>query len=450
MRRILPKSIFNLAQSASAPIYAVGGVVRDFLLGNTASNSNLDFDICAPILADELISLAIPHGFTVKSVFKNTQTVKLQDAEGNNFEFSSFRSDKYIRGVHTPVETVFTTDILLDAKRRDFTANAVYYHLQAEEFVDPLQGKLAILEKRLSTVDNANKVFGEDGLRLLRLARFAGQLGFSPDEECLLGAKNNAHLIKDIAPERVFAELNAMLCADLRFGVKDGHYRALCVLDKTRVLDYLLPELTLGRGMKQRPDFHKHDVLEHSLRAVLYASPSVRLSALLHDIAKPFCKLRDGNSYAHPQEGARIAKEVLQRWKAPKKTVEEVSSLVETHMYDFNCQTKETKLKKFFVENQKLLPSLLLLKQADFSACTDDLSPAPTCVRWQNLLQKMKEEGAPLSLRELAVSGKDLLALNIPQKEISTVLSRLLLHAACNPKDNKIERLLLLATRICP
>ena len=448
MRRILPNSIFILAQNSQKPIYAVGGIVRDFLLGATSFNQNLDFDICAPMSADEFILLAQSLDFTVKSVFKNTQTVKLQDTQGNNFEFSSFRSDKYIRGVHTPIETVFTTDILLDAKRRDFTANAVYYHLQAEQFVDPLQGKKAILEKRLSTVDNANKVFGEDGLRLLRLARFAGQLGFSPDQECLLGAKNNAHLIEDIAPERIYTELCAMLQADLRFGVQDGHYHALCVLDQTRVLDYLFPALALGRGMQQRPDFHKYDVLEHSLRAVLYAPPSVRLAALFHDIAKPFCFLRDGNSYAHPQEGARIARESLQRLKAPKKTVEEVCALVETHMFDFNCQTKENKLKRFFVEHSALLPSLLLLKQADFSACTDDLSPAPTCVKWENLLQKMQREGAPLTLRDLNISGKDLLALDIPKSQIASVLHRLLLHAACNPKDNQKERLLLLATRI--
>ncbi len=446
MRTILPKHLIELANACEKPLFVVGGAVRDFLAGLTLrAKAAQDWDICSPMRFEEFTQTAQALGFVIKSVFKNTGTVKLKDPEGIEYEYSSFRSDRYVRGTHVPVETFFTDDILLDARRRDFTCNAVYFHIRENAFSDPLNGIPAIEEKRLTAVAPAKKVFGEDGLRLMRLARQAAQLGFSPDCECLQGASENASLIDDISPERIFTELCAILTADEKYGVKDGHYRGLKLLEQTGVLARIIPELALGKGMKQRADFHKYDVLEHSLRAVLYAEKQVRLAALLHDIGKPFCSLKDGNSYAHHEEGARIAKEVLTRLKAPKTMLERIPALVEWHMYDFNCQTKENKLRRFFVAHYPLLDDLLALKQADFSACTDDLSIAPTCERWRELLAKMQAENAPLTLKQLALSGKDLLELGIPAKRISEVLQALLLHAACNPKDNTKERLKKLA-----
>ena len=182
-------------------------------------------------------------------------------------------------------------------------------------------------------------------------------------------------------------------------------------------------------------------MLEHSLRAAAYAEERVRLAALLHDVGKPFCTLRDGNSYAHPQEGARIAKELLSRLKAPKKLIQRIPALIEWHMYDFDCKTSENKLRRFFVTHLDILEDLLLVKQADFSACTDDFSVAPTCKRWTELLEKMKAENAPLRIKDLALSGKDILDLGIPEQHIATVLNALLLHAAVQPADNEKQRL---------
>ena len=445
MQRILPEKLKILASSAPVPVFVVGGSVRDFLCGVTPKNGGYDWDICSTISTDEFVALAQSHSFTVKSVYKNTGTIKLKDSDGIDYEYSRFRSDKYVRGMHVPVEIFFTDDISLDARRRDFTCNAVYYDIKNGSYLDPLNGIRAIQEKRLTTVAPAQKVFGEDGLRLMRLARQGAQLGFTPDAECLIGATDNARLIDDISPERIFTELLSILTADKKYGVKDGQYHGLKLLEQTGVLARILPELTLGKGMSQRPDFHKYDMLEHSLRAALYADERVRFAALLHDIGKPFCFLRDGNSYAHPQEGARLAGEILTRFKAPKKLIAETQTLVELHMYDFDGKTKDNKLKRFFVENAPALEKLLLLKQADFSACTDDLSIAPTCVRWNALLAKMQAENAPLTLKQLAITGKDLLMLGIPPAEISTVLNGLLVHAAIHPTDNTKPRLCRLA-----
>ncbi len=439
MRAILPEKLVSLALSCPKPLYVVGGFVRDFLGKLHAKNA--DIDICGSMLAEDFSAYAQKAGLVPQAVYKHTGTVKLSDGLGNDFEYTCFRSDKYVRGEHTPAEIYFTEDITLDARRRDFTANAVYYDIAKDSFVDPLGGIKAIEEKRLTTVDTSEKVFGEDGLRLMRLARFAGQLGFIPDDACLAGATKNACMIEDISPERIYAELMQILLADQKYGVKDGHYQGLLVLEKIGVLEKLMPELTAGKGIAQRADFHRYDMLFHSLRAVKYAHPSVRLAALLHDVGKPFCHQRDGNSHEHPKEGEPIARAILTRLKAPKKTIEQVCDLTLWHMYDFNCQTKEPKLRRFFVDHYPLLEELILIKQADYSGCMDDTSVAPTVKRWKQLLAKMKNEGAPLRLKDLAVGGQDLIHL-VPAPMISKTLQELLYHAACFPKDNKKEKLL--------
>ncbi|MBQ4269330.1 MAG: HD domain-containing protein, partial [Clostridia bacterium] len=399
------------------------------------------------ISANVFSQTAKQSGFTVQAVYANTGTVKLKDADGNDFEFAAFRSDKYVRGKHVPDEIFFTDDILLDANRRDFTANAVYYDIVANRFVDPLNGIPAIREKRLTTVDRAEKVFGEDGLRLMRLARQAAQLGFSPDAECLNGAKRNAKLIADVSAERIFTELTAILRADEKYGNPNGPFEGLTLLLKTGVLDVILPELALGNKMAQRADFHKYDVLIHSFKAVTYAAPEIRLAALLHDVGKPFCALRDGNVHAHPIEGERIAEEILLRLKAPKKATERIKLLVRYHMYDFDCKTKESKLRRFFIDRRDLLDDLMKLKQADFSGCMDDTSVCPTNQKWQTILAKMQAERVPFTTKELNVSGADLLTLGIPPRFIALILKEFLLHLALNPRENEKERLLTLAPK---
>ncbi len=444
MQKILPKTLLLLAQKLPAPLYVVGGSVRDFLADLTP-NSDRDWDICSTLAPETVAKTATELGFAIKAVYKNTGTLKLTDSEQTNYEYTRFRSDKYVRGTHTPVEIYFTKDIALDARRRDFTCNAVYYDIKNDSYLDPLNGISAVKEKRLTTVAPAEKVFSEDGLRLMRLARLSAQLNFTPDTQCVLGATQNCRLIKDISPQRIFTELTALLYADEKYGVTQGQYIGLQLLDKTKVLAELFPALALGKNMSQRADFHKYDVLEHSLRAVKYADKKVRFAALFHDVGKPFCTIRDGNSYAHPQEGARITEEVLCSLSAPKRLIEETKTLVALHMYDFNCQTSEKKLRRFFAENVVILEKLMLLKQADFCACMDDLSIAPTCLRWQKLLAKLREENAPLTLKELAVNGNDLLAIDIPKQKISILLKALLSHAVTQPQDNEKEKLSRLA-----
>ncbi|MDE6597933.1 MAG: HD domain-containing protein [Clostridia bacterium] len=446
MKITLPEKLKNLANSCPFPLYVVGGYVRDALAG--LKSENCDIDICAPVSADEFCSAAKKCGATVNAVYRNTGTVKLS-LEGEEYEFASFRSDEYVRGVHNPVKTFFTDDIYLDARRRDFKCNAVYYDIKGESFSDPLGGIDDIQNKRISTVAEAEKVFGEDGLRLMRLARQSAQTGFIPTADCLDGAKRNAKLIADCSAERVYAELNAILHSDEKYGVKYAQYAGFKILDDTRVLDVILPELTLGRGMAQRAEFHYHDVLEHSLRAVKYADGSVRLAALMHDIGKPYCMKTNGNYHGHEVESERISADVLHRLKAPKKLADEVAKLAALHMYDFSLDAREIKVRRFIVRNLSYLEKLLFLKQADFSACRDDLTEAPTVTKWKAIYKKMQDEGAPLDLKGLDVRGNELIEAGVPAAKTGEVLQFLLEECAVNPSYNEKQFLIKRALSLC-
>lgn len=437
---LVPENLKNLADVCQFSLYIVGGSVRDFFAGYPIGSS-ADWDISAAAPEDALLEAAAKTGFAAKAVYRNTGTVKLSAGDGEDYEFTRFRSDKYVRGVHVPVATEFTDNITLDARRRDFSANAVYFDLKAKAFCDPLGGIDDIKRRTLRTVAPAEKVFGEDGLRLMRLARIAAQTSFSPDEECLAGAARNADLIGDIAPERIYTELVLLLHSDLKHGDETAPYRGLTLLKETGVLARILPELAAGDGMLQRSDYHKYDVLEHSLRCVRYSPPDIRFAALLHDVGKPYCFTRDGNFYGHPEEGARIAEEILARLKAPKKLIKETAELVLLHMRDFNLQMKESKVRLTIVDNFPLLEKLLALKQADFSACRDDLSPAPSVLKWREILSKMEEEGAPRTLKELKIDGKTLQKCGMPPAKTGEALNFLLRYAALDSARNTEEHL---------
>ncbi|MGN0824448.1 MAG: CCA tRNA nucleotidyltransferase [Candidatus Coproplasma sp.] len=444
MKIRVPQKLNMLAAALTKPLYVVGGVCRD-TLANLHSGT-LDWDICAPLSAETVANAAQSVGINVVSTYKNTGTVKME-ADGESFEYTCFRTDKYVRGTHVPVSVCFTEDMALDARRRDFKCNAIYYDILKGEFCDPLGGIDDIESRRLTTVAAPQKVFGEDGLRLMRLARIAAQTGFTPTQECLDGAIANAYLIKDVAAERIWAELNAILSADAKYGNRGGQYTGLKLLKEIGVLEIILPELTLGDKMEQRSDFHDHDVLEHSLRAVLYAPLQIRLAALLHDVGKPYCLINYGKYSRHDEAGRRISLEICSRLKVASKLAERVSQLVGLHMYDLSCAASENKVRKFIVNHFAVIDELLMLKQADYSACKDDLSVAPCVKKWKTIIERMKAEGVPFTLKQLAVRGSDLIESGLSAGQVGKTLNFLLEQAAMGCVPNQKEKLLIFALR---
>lgn len=447
---MLPKfdeNLILLAGRLGKPLYAVGGYVRNALLGYAGT----DIDLASALSDEELYPALESAGFTVEAVYKRTGTVMFRGSDGTHYEHTRFRAEKYKSGGgHTPEVTYPTEDIAEDARRRDFKCNAVYYDIAAKTYVDPLGGIHDIKNKILDAVTEPEKVFRSDGLRLMRLCRFAGELGFTPTDGVMSAAKKYADNIRDISPERIYDELIKILLSDgkYEFSPKYAQYRALKILHETGVLSHIMPELTLGDGMAQRSDFHDYDVLEHSLRTVMYADKSIRLAALLHDVGKPYAMTEHGAYATHAADGKRIAREILTRLKAPKCVTEEVCRLVGAHMLDIDLAARESKVRRYIAEYSDILDKLLLLKQADYSACKDDLSAAPAVVKWRAVYEKMKAENAPFIVSELKINGDDLKALGFSGREIGETLKTLFFNALINPKLNDREKLTAAAKRL--
>ena len=442
----LPKNLIALAHSLSSPLYIVGGFVRNFLIDKTIST---DIDLAGNITLEELKDKISACQLSIVAEYKKTGTLVLSDGD-RKYEFTAFRTEEYKGGEHTPFSTTFTSDILKDALRRDFKCNAVYYDIVNKKIVDPLgNGVENIKNKILDTVDTPEKVFMHDGLRLMRLARFAGELMFTPTEAVMLGAYKYRENIKEISGERIFSELLKILSSDTAYAFSDpkGHYLGLKILDETRVLDLILPELTDGRNMAQRADFHLYDVLEHSLRSVLHADKKVRLGALFHDIGKPFCFRRDGYYYAHFSEGEKIAERVLLRLKADKQTIKEIKFLVREHMVDLDCSLIINKVRRFIVKNHDRLEELMLVKQADFRASLEKHDIAPTLIKWDRIYKTMLTDGTPFTLKDLKISSKTLMEIGFKDKEIGKELNKLFDFAILNPTKNDSETLVNLATK---
>ncbi len=434
--------LINLASKLSKPLYAVGGCVRNFLINGTLSG---DVDLAGDIDLDQLTTAINEVGFKVLAEYNRTGTLVFGDDYQKRYEFTTLRKEEYLQGGgHTPYLVERTHSLLEDALRRDFKCNAVYYDLKTGSIVDVLGGVDDIKNRRLDTVTTPKEVFSHDGLRLMRLARFCAELNFKPTPQVLEGARLYADNIKDISVERIYAELTQMLCSDTKYPFSDqkGHYTALKILDDTRVLDRIIPELTLGRGMKQRSDFHDHDVLEHSLRCVLYAPSQIRLAALLHDVAKPFCMIRDGRYHFHAVEGENLARQVLKRLKAPERVIGLVTRLVKNHMLDMKLDVREIKIRRFIVENADLYDELLMVKQADYSACKDDLAECPTVTRWKQVYKSMLESKTPFSVKQLKISAEDLIQAGYKGEQIGKQLSKLLELCVENPQANDRDRLL--------
>lgn len=441
----LPRLI-ELSNLLEQEIYVVGGFTRNYLINKTISK---DVDICSPVQAEIVKSAVLKLNGVIKAEYKRTGTIKFS-LEDFDFEYTSFRTDLYLKGEHKPYKTIFTDSIIQDAKRRDFRCNAVYYGVKSGKFYDPLGGIKDIKRKILNTVKAPKKVFCFDGLRLMRLARFAGELGFKPTKRVVCAAKKYSYNLQDVSKERIREELEKILVADQKhsFSPKNGHYVALSILRKANLLKEFLPELNLGNKMGQRRDYHKYSVLEHTFKTVEYAPKEIRLFALLHDVGKPYCKINNGKFSNHDGQGARFTREILKRLKFPTKTILTAEKVVKNHMFNVKTNRTEKEKRLFLVENKDILQYLLPLINADYLAGKPKEKVSKNYLELKGLLEKMQREGTPFSVKELNVSAIDLLEIGILEKDLAKMLKILLNCVVDNSIINERQSLVKKAKEI--
>lgn len=420
------KHIINTLQAAGYEAYAVGGCVRDCILGREPE----DWDITTSAGPEEVKKL-FPR--TVDTgIVHGTVTVMLQK---DGFEVTTYRIDgEYEDGRH-PKEVIFTADLQEDLRRRDFTINAMAYN-EREGLVDLFHGTDDLKAGIIRCVGDAKERFTEDALRMLRAVRFSGQLGFSIEKSTKLAMKMLAHNLEYISAERVQAELVKLAVSP--------HPDSLRTAYETGLTAVILPELDAVMEMPRKNPQCKDSVGEHTLCSMAAVAPDkiLRLTVLFHDFGRPFERTADKEEKeAHGEISGKIAKRILNRLRFDNDTTDKVTILVKYHDYYIEETPKGVRTLASRI-GRELFPMLLAVRKADLSAGGgyDKRENPETLAHLEVLYEDILKKKECLTLKELAVSGQDLIAAGMrPGREMGDTLKRLLElvleSPECNTKD---------------
>lgn len=429
----LPSQIVQLAQlfNQSTPLYLVGGVVRNYLLGLPLS----DFDVASCASSEEVKNYLKDSQYRITAEYPRTGTL-LIECDGIKLEYTSFREDSYPinSGTHTPAVVTFTRDLRVDALRRDFTCNALYYDIVKDEIIDVVGGVKDIENRVLRTVREGEKTLREDALRIMRMVRFAMQLGFTVDAETFASSKKYANGLKEISVERVQEELMGIINAPDKYGAKKMDGTPVLPSDGIRMLvdcgamQYIIPELLDGIGMEQNTKYHVYDVYNHILKTLDNCPRDIRLAGLMHDIAKPILQHRQGNMYGHDREGKKVAEKILTRLKFPMRDIERVSKLVSLHMFNLDNKAKDSTIRKFIAENYQYVDDYIALRIADGKASREEHFDRTSIDHILAIRDQMLADNVPLTVADMEINGEDMLRAGYKGKEIGIVLYNLLLE----------------------
>ncbi|MBQ9121295.1 MAG: HD domain-containing protein [Clostridia bacterium] len=410
------RAIFTL-EAAGHEAYAVGGCVRDALLGCPIH----DVDVATsapPSLVKEVFA-----GFPVieTGIKHGTITVRI---DRNPIEITTYRSDgSYADGRH-PDSVSFGCSLAEDLARRDFTVNAMAYHPE-RGLVDRFGGREDLSHRLIRCVGDPQRRFEEDALRVLRALRFSSVLDFDIEPKTEDAIHALATHVSLVSVERITAELTRLL-----IGVRAGRI----LREFSDVIGVFLPEILPAVGFDQHNYHHKYNVLDHIAAVVdaAPADPTLRLAALLHDIAKPLCFTTDGEGvghfYGHATLGAKLAEEILRRLRYDNRTVEEVTRLVRYHDGPIEAEKKAVRRKLARLGEENFF-RLIALQRADCMGQADWLRDR---LAHYDVLEKIAKEICAaeecLSVSKLAVNGHDLMAEGYQGRAIGEAL-RILLDA---------------------
>lgn len=466
---ILPKNvsyIINKLEEEGYEAYAVGGCVRDTMLGREPE----DWDITTSAKPLEIkrifkktIDTGIQHG---------TVTVMLDHI---GYEVTTYRIDGEYEDSRHPKSVEFTGNLKLDLERRDFTINAMAYNDTAG-LVDEFDGERDLKDGIIRCVGNTGKRFDEDALRMLRAVRFSGQLGFEIEPNTRQAIVDKAGNLGKISAERIRVELTKLLAS------KDaGQIREAYRTGMTRIF---LPELDNMMEVEQYNPHHIYTVGEHCIRSVEIMNSFFGLSSgkwdetiipdevqrtaenlaqkmsrkqhdilvltmLLHDIAKPVVMTKDedgvGHFYGHPQKSEEMARNIMKRLTFDNETVSTVRKLIRFHDYrmEGRCRPLRHAVSKIGVD---IMPMLFLVQYADILAQNPD--------KFEDKLLRQKEayyaynsiikDKSPLSIKDLAVTGKDLIEAGVtPGPGLGKMLERLLEYVLDEPDKNEKGHLIM-------
>ncbi len=412
--------------------YLVGGCVRDVLLGREPQ----DYDIAAAASPEKLIQTFAGYRTVETGARFGTLTVLVQ---GHPVEITSFRRDgKYTDGRH-PDRVEFTDSLTEDLARRDFTVNAMAYRPDTG-LIDPFHGEEDLRRGVLACVGNPHARFSEDALRILRAMRFCSILGLSPDPELVAAADACSPQLAEISVQRIFSELEKFLCGRLAGQVMRQFVKPLCTV---------IPPLEKAVGFDQKNPHHIYTVYDHIAATVEACPPQriLRLTMLLHDIAKPYVMTEDANGVrhfrGHQERGAQMAREILTHLGCDRRSIEKVCRLIRWH--DLRPTSDRVSIHRYLLQvgyEDALL--LIHVRRADLSAQApayhDQFSQIDAT---EKMIRRLQREGAPVDVGGLAINGEDLMNIGIqPGPQLGRLLTALLDAVAGGEVENEKKALL--------
>ena len=448
MNLILPenvKFIIKTIEAAGYEAYAVGGCVRDSLLNREPE----DWDITTSAKPAE-----------VKSLFRRTFDTGLKHGtitvllDNINYEVTTYRVDGVYEDKRRPSDVTFTSSLSEDLKRRDFTINAMAYN-ERDGLVDLYDGLKDIAAKVIRCVGEAGERFDEDALRLMRAVRFSAQLGYAIEEKTKEAIIAKAADINHISAERIRVELVKLITSP--------NPDFLRVVYEVGLTTHFFPEFDACMQTGQNHPHHCFNVGEHILHSMkaIEADKVLRLTMMFHDIAKPLTKTvneKTGNDSfkGHSNKGADIARDVMRRLKFDNDTVDKVYHLVLTHDYDIDLNPDfdhlgGIKIAEKYVRRaisrigEDLYPLYLKIHAADVAAQSDYMKEEKLIflAELNRVYEHILAEAPCLKLKDLAITGNDLITAGIPKgKKIGQTLNMLLDDVIDNPEHNTKEYLL--------
>lgn len=416
----MPKNVdtaINLLQSAGFEAYAVGGCVRDSLLGKTPN----DWDITTSAKPEDMKSVFADFHCIDTGIKHGTVTVVI---DGEPLEITTFRLDGEYEDNRHPKSVTFTSDLGADLGRRDFTVNAMAYSKKTGT-VDLFGGQNDLKNKIIRCVGDPDRRFNEDALRILRALRFASALDFEIEEKTAQSLLKNRALLGNISEERIAKELLKLICGK-------GAKRILT--DFAPVLFEILPELQPMYKNSHDNPHHCYDIYEHTLIAVesIDHEPTLRFAMLLHDCGKPAVKKFDENGvahfYGHQRISAEISAQILARLKVSNKFRDEILFLVSNHdrweLYE-NTEKMPRYLSKFGLDGVlnllKVMRADVLAQSPEYRYRLDQIADA------EEIAKNLAAQKPCLSLSELQINGRTLMDIGIPQgRKLGAVLAQLL------------------------
>lgn len=425
-------TIIITLQAAGFEAYAVGGCVRDSILGRRPE----DWDITTSAAPDETKAL---FGKTFDTGIEHGTVTVLLDREG--FEVTTYRIDGKYEDSRHPKEVTFTRNLKEDLLRRDFTMNAMAYN-EKEGLVDIFGGLTDLKEKRIRCVGDARERFSEDALRILRGVRFAAQLGFSIEDGTRAGMRELAPTLRKISAERIQAELVKMLVSD-RPGLLLEAY-------ELGITAQFLPEFDRLMETEQETPHHMYNVGEHTVHAIenVRADKILRLTMLLHDMGKPALKTVDASGRAHFKkhafESEKIAKNVLKRLKFDNDTLRKVTRLVYYHDYRMPAEAENVRRAMNRI-GEDIFSCYMEVRRADVLA--QSMYRREEKIRnldeIEELYRGIVKKDQCVSLKKLAVTGRDLIEAGMePGREVGKKLDELLELVIEKPELNTKKELL--------